>query len=182
MKRTAPEPDRRRRRRPLDQAALEQLALRYVGRYATTRARLRRYRSAKLDERGWPGDAKPEVEPIIERMAASGYVDDAAFAAARAASLQRRGYGGRRIGQALSAAGIARDDRIAAEQAVEEGALTAALRFAERKRIGPYAIEKTDRKEREKNFAAMVRAGHPIEIVHRVLNAEPGLIPDKDGI
>jgi regulatory protein len=38
---------------PLDQAALQELALRYVGKYATTRAKLRAYLGRKLRERGW---------------------------------------------------------------------------------------------------------------------------------
>ena len=47
---------------------------------------------------------------LVERMAALGYVDDRAFAAARAAALGRRGYGERRVGEALRAAGIDEED------------------------------------------------------------------------
>jgi regulatory protein len=167
-----------RQRRPLDQQALDRLALHYVGRYATTRFRLRAYLKRKVDERGWADEAGPGIEALVERMASLGFVDDAAFAAARSTAMQRRGYGERRIAQALAAAGIAPADRT--ESA--DGALAAALRFAQRRKLGPYALEKADRAARERGFAAMVRAGHPIDIVRRVLDAEPGAVPDQDGI
>src|SRR5687768_12328257 len=101
----------RRPRPPLDQDGLERLALHYVGRYATTRARVRDYLNRKLRERGWSGETAPAVDRVVERIATLGYVDDAAFASARAAAMQRRGYGGRRIAQALAVAGIGEDDR-----------------------------------------------------------------------
>ena len=173
---------RRKLRSPLDREALERLALRYVGRYATTRSRLRAYLLRKVGERGWSGEGEPSIEAVIEQMARRGYVDDSAFAAGRIASMQRRGYGERRISQALAAAGIRAAERAETVQTVADGALEAALRFAKRRKLGPYAIEKPDRAARERGFAAMVRAGHPIEIVKTVLDAELGDIPESYGI
>jgi regulatory protein len=93
-------------RPPLDEEGLERLALHYAGRYATTRAKLRAYLRRKVTERGWEGSSPAPVERLAERLAGLGYVDDKAFASARAASLLRRGYGERRIGEALRAAGV----------------------------------------------------------------------------
>ena len=70
---------------PLDKAGLEQTALFYAGRYATSRARLKAYLLRKLRERGWDGAEPPPLEALVERLAGLGYVDDRAFAAARAA-------------------------------------------------------------------------------------------------
>ena len=95
---------------PLDAEALEQAALSYAGRYATTRARLAAYLARKLRERGWSGAGEPPIGRLVERMAALGYVDDRAFASARAAALTRRGYGARRVGAALRGAGIGEED------------------------------------------------------------------------
>lgn len=167
----------RRPRPALDQEALERLALAYVGRYATTRSKLRSYLRRKLQERGWDGEGSAPVEQLIERFAVLGYVDDAAFASARAASLQRRGYGERRVAQALAAAGVGEDEAQAARELARESAMEAALRFARRKRIGPFAESKSGLEARQKAFAAMVRAGHPIEIVRQVVDAEPGEMP-----
>ena len=166
-------------RPPLDSEALERLALFYVGRFATTRAKLAAYLARKIRERGWEG-AAADVERLVERLSALGYIDDAAFASARAASLQRRGYGERRIGQALKAAGIDEADAAGAREQARDNALAAALRFAERKRIGPYAAAALDREGRQKAFAAMMRAGHPLDVVREVLNALPGDIPEMD--
>ena len=171
----------RQPRPPLDGDGLERLALFYVGRYATTGAKLRSYLLRKIRERGWEGQS-PDLEALVERFKSLGYIDDGAFALARAGSLQRRGYGERRVAQALQAAGIGDGDAADAHAQARDGALAAALRFAERRRIGPFAGAEPDRDARQKAFAAMMRAGHPVEVVRQVLNASPGEIPDSDNI
>jgi regulatory protein len=176
------EPKRKAERPPLDAEALERLALFYAGRYATTRAKLRSYLARKLRERGWAeGGGEPPVEALVERLAALRYVDDKAFAQSRAASLARRGYGERRVAESLKAAGIAEEDGAEARAEARDGAWAAALRFAERRRIGPFAPEQPDRPGREKAIAAMLRAGHSLAIARRLVNASPGDIPEQDG-
>src|SRR5437763_623098 len=118
--------------RPLDESRLNELALRYVGRYATTRAKLRAYLSRKLRERGWSGTGEPDLERLAERMSALGYVDDAAYALSKSQALSGRGYGKRRLVDKLRLAGVAEDDGLAARDHADEQALAAALRFAER--------------------------------------------------
>ena len=115
-------------------------------------------------------------------MAALGYVDDRAFAGARAAALGRRGYGERRVGEALRAAGIGEEDAAEAREDAREGAWQSALRFAERRRIGPFAAAEADRDGREKALAAMLRAGHPLDLARRLAQARPGEIPDVDSL
>lgn len=175
-----PERDKKPRP-PLDREGLERLALHYVGRYATSKAKVKSYLSRKVKERGWQGEA-PNIDALAERLSALGYIDDGAFATARAASLQRRGYGERRVSEALRAAGIEDEDAAEAREQTREGALTAAIRFARRKRIGPFATAAADRESARKAFAAMVRAGHSFEIVKQVLNASADSIPDSDDI
>ena len=167
-------------RPPLDRQGLEERALAYAGRFATSRAKLAAYLGRKLRERGWAGEGDPPVDEIVARMAALGYVDDRAFAAARAASFGRRGFGARRLGQALRAAGIEEEDAADARETAEAGAWQAALRFAERRRIGPFAVAEVDRAAREKALAAMLRAGHPVALAQRLVRARPGEIPDPD--
>ena len=166
--------------RPLDAPALERLALRYVERYATTRARLGNYLIRKLKERGWAGDAAPAIEPLVERFAALGYVNDAGFAAQRAASLTRRGYGVRRVSASLKAAGIEESDAAEAEEAARADAWQTALAFARRKRIGPFAAGVADRPAREKALAAMIRAGHDFATARRIVDLPPGSVPESD--
>ena len=167
-------------RPPLDERSLEQAALSYAGKYATTRVRLAAYLARKLRDRGWDGAGDPPVERLVERMAALGYVDDRAFAATRAASLGRRGFGERRVSEALRAAGIGEEDGRDAREDARRGAWQAALRFAERRRIGPFAEREADREGREKALGALLRAGHPPDLARRLAYARPGEIPDTD--
>ncbi len=165
---------------PLDAAALERLALRYVERFATTRGRLADYLRRKLRERGWAADdPPPDPAGIAERMAALGYVDDRAFGEAKAAAMTRRGLGAARVAGALRQARLGEDDLDAAVSLAGEGAAGAALAFARRRRIGPFAPAPPDRPRRERHLAAMVRAGHGFDLARRIVALPPGApVPD----
>ena len=164
---------------PLDTAALEALALRYVERFATTRGKLAAYLARKVRERGWEG-APADPRAIAERMAQAGYVDDRAFAEARARSLARRGFGVRRVGQALRAARVGDDDAVAAMEAEDSDALAVALAYARRRRIGPFARGAVDDRQRQRDLAALLRAGHDFTIARRIVAAQPGELPETD--
>jgi len=172
MFRATPE-ERRRSAPPLDAAALERLALRYVERFATTRGRLSAYLTRKIRERGWDGDpADPAA--LAERLADLGYIDDRAFGEARAGAMLRRGLGRRRVAGALRADGIGEEDAAAIAPTVAAGAHAAAFAFARRRRIGPFATDIADRPLREKQIAAMIRAGHDIDIARKIVKMVPG--------
>lgn len=161
--------------RPLDQAGLEALALGYVGRYATTRAKLAAYLARKLAERGWAGeDAAPDPRALAERLAGLGYIDDRAFATARGASLTRRGYGARRVADALRVAGIAADDGAEAQSRARDDGLAAALALARRRRLGPFARAVPDRAGLARAIATLMRGGHDLATARRVAMARPG--------
>lgn len=164
--------------RPLDDSGLDRIALRYVERYATTRAKLAAYLTRKIRESGWAGETPPGIDAIVERFAALGYVDDAAFADARATSLTRRGYGLRRVSASLKAAGIAAPDAEAATRSAGENARESALAFARRRRIGPFAVGDQDQKAREKAFAALLRAGHGFGIAREILDLDAADVPE----
>ncbi len=162
-------PSRRRGKKPLDASALEVIALWYVGRYATSREKLARYLRRKLMERGWAGPGAPPVDALTERMATLHYVDDRQFAESRARALSRRGYGNRRIGQALAADGIAPPLRADVMDAFD--ALAAALAFARRRRIGPFGNADPSPESRRKAMATLIRAGHEPDLARRVAAA-----------
>jgi regulatory protein len=149
-------------RRPLDSVRLEQLALAYVARFATSAAKLDGYLRRKLRERGWAGEAEAPVAALVAKFVAAGYIDDEAFARSRTSGLLRRGYGQRRIAQALGAAGIAGEVR---------EAVRAALALARKRGFGPYGIEQPDRDRREKQIAAMLRAGHRLDSARELVDA-----------
>ena len=160
----------RRPPKPLDAARLDELALSYVARFATSAARLERYLKRKLRERGWDGEREPDLPAVVGRYVELGYVDDEAFARARTGGLLRRGYGTRRVGEALREAGI--DEAIRSEVRPGEGAeRRAALAMARKRGFGPFGRESLDRERRQKQIAAMLRAGHPLDSAREMVDA-----------
>lgn len=159
--------------RPLDPGALDRLALRYVERFATTRGKLVDYLNRKIRERGWDG---PPGDPVAvaERMAGLGYVDDRAFAEARARSLARRGYGQRRVADALRHARVDEEDCVSALATDDDARLETALAFARRRRIGPFATHVPDERERQRQLGAMLRAGHDVILSRRIVETPAG--------
>lgn len=157
-------------KKPLNSAQLRDLALAYVARYATSRAKLSAYLHRKLRERGWEGAGEPDISGLVERYAELGYIDDEAFARAKGEGLLRRGYGRRRVEQALFAAGIEEDLReAAAPDPLAER--RAALAMAKKRRFGPFGMEPPDVQKREKQIAAMIRAGHGFDAACALIDA-----------
>lgn len=162
--------NRRRVPKPLDSRAFEELALAYVARFATSAAKLASYLKRKLRERGWDGEREPDVAALVGRLVELGYIDDEAYARARSGGLLRRGYGQRRIGRALYAAGIGEEVREAVRPAPREER-AAALALAKKRGFGPFGAAEIDRALREKQIAAMLRAGHPLDSARQLVDA-----------
>lgn len=171
-------PAQRRPLPPLNSADLERYALRYVERYATTRAKLAIYLSRKLRERGWDGEKSPDPEALAERMAELGYVNDRLYAESKAGAMARRGLGARRVREALRFAGVEEEDAAALAPAIAAEGLASAIAFARRRRIGPYAREAADRPLQEKQMAAMIRAGHAPGLARAIVRMAPGDDPE----
>lgn len=166
--------------RPLDQTSLRDLALSYVARFATTGAKLEAYLARKMRERGVAEDdegrgAQIDIPAIVARMIELGYVDDEAYARMRSRDLSQRGFGARRIEQALWAAGVAGQTR--ADHAPHEAERRrAAAQLGAKRRLGPFGQSADDnplerRRRREKAIAAMLRAGHELAHARFILDA-----------
>ena len=176
---------RRRQRRtdPLDETSLRDLALSYAARFATTAAKLEAYLVRKIRERGVAEDEdgrvrELDVTGLVTRLVELGYVDDDAFARSRSRDLTQRGYGKRRVEQALWAAGI--EEQTRAQHAPDEAAgRRAAMLFAKKRGFGPFArgvqseeeTPEAAHKRREKQVAAMLRAGHLFDHIQFILAA-----------
>ena len=161
--------------RPIDAAQLQELALGYAARYATTAAKLRRYLDRKLRERIWTPVEPPDIDGLVARIVASGFVDDRAFAASKARDLTARGFGMGRVRGALAAAGVSKDDAGAALTPDDDepaDPLISAIAFARRRRFGPFArTPGIDPAQQRRELAAMARAGHDFGVARRVLTA-----------
>lgn len=155
---------------PLDEDKLQDLAVSYVARFATTRAKLEDYLRRKVRERGWEPEGAAPVEEIAMKMVDAGYVDDLGYARAKSGSLLRRGYGPRRVSQALGMAGI--DEGIADEVAPTEAEQRlSALSLVRRRGFGPFGENVKDPAKREKQLAAMQRAGHSLSLALALIDA-----------
>lgn len=174
---------KRRKSAPLDETSLRDLALAYVARFATTAAKLEGSLARKIRERGVAQDTdgrvrELDVTGLVSRLIELGYVDDDAYARGRSRDLTQRGYGKRRVEQALWAAGV--EEQARSENAPSEAAgRRAAMLLAKKRGFGPFARNmrcdeddsEATRKRREKQIAAMLRAGHIYDHVQFILDA-----------
>ncbi len=163
-----------RPQKPIDAAGLQALALHYAARFATTSTKLRQYLQRKLRERPWVGEGTPDLDGLVARLVALGYVDDAGWAAMKRRAMTARGLGPRRVAQALNAAGVSDEPEEA------ENPIVAAVRFAQRRRLGPFRREGTamDEAGERRAVAAMLRAGHSFDVTRRVLAARDAAAAD----
>jgi regulatory protein len=167
---------------------LENIARYYIERFATTAAHLRRVLSRRTERarRVHGGDASEFagwIEQVVERLVRLKLVDDARYAADRAASLRRLGRGPGRIRALLAAKGVPRAtiERVIAEtsedESGEDASFAAALAYVKRRRFGAFGKPLTDKLERSKKqareLAALGRAGFSFAIARRALAAEP---------
>ena len=166
-----------RSKRPLGAARLDELALAYVARFATSRAKLTRYLSRKIRESEWVEevDATTACEAVADRMEQLRYLDDRQYAVMRAGAMTRRGLGVQRVKAQLYVDGIAPEDSGEAIDTAEGASISAAVGFARRRRFGPFATRGVDDpKQRERQVGAFLRAGHSLALARRILAIAPG--------
>ena len=161
---------------------LENKALHYLGRYASSEANLRQILKRFAMRKCQPDDdadadtdafrqiLETEIDALITRYRALGYVDDRGFALGCARAMRARGASTRRIIQTLRAKGI---DAETASEIMADGLeantntetpspeTTAARIYAQRRRLGQYASPASQAKPNWQNrhLASMMRAG-----------------------
>lgn len=160
--------------------SLENAALFYLGRFASSSGNLRRVLMRKVARANRERDATEAaagarmVDEIIARYLESGLLDDRAYAAQAAASLARRGASRFSIAGKLAQKGV--DPELAAEAiaALDEGGaseLAAACALVRRRRLGPYRPPGKRAEWRQKDLASLARAGFGLGLARRVLRA-----------
>ncbi len=134
------------------------------------RRALRRQMVTTLD-----ADVLVLIEAALDQFTALGLLDDARYAAGRAALLQRKGLPARRIAMGLKQKGL-KTETIDAAMAEPIDELAQARRFAERKRLGPWRMSAPRADQRaardQKDLAALMRAGFPFRIAKAALTPE----------
>jgi regulatory protein len=174
--------------RPVTAASLENAAMHYMERFASSTADLRRVllrRVRRAAEGAGEDDDRAEaetrraegaalVEALIAKLQDAGILDDRRYAETRAASLHRRGGSRRAVAARLARHGIERDlIANAIGGMAEDGGdadLTAASAFAKRRRLGPYRPAEPSPASRQKDLAALARGGFDQNTARRILD------------
>lgn len=174
--------DRKKRRKPKPATAarLEKVALAHIDRYATSAANLRLVlmrrveRSVRLHDTD-RSEAGEWVDAIITKLLERQLLSDTAYAQGRANSLHRSGASRRKIAGMLQQKGVGRTDIEAALEILEaeyaNRELTAAYNYARRRRLGPYRLPEARAARRDRDLAALARAGFGYDIARRVGDA-----------
>lgn len=172
---------KRRLPRQATASYLENAALYYLERFSSSSANLRRVlmrkvaRSARAHGTD-PAEGAGRVEAIIARYQQSGLLDDAAYAAQKAASLSRRGTSRYGIRGKLAVKGVDAELIDAALERLDDergpGDLVAACALVRRRRLGPYRPKEERAARRQKDLAALARAGFSLDVARRVLAAD----------
>ena len=171
----------RRKPRKATAAYLERVALWYLERYAASSAGLRRVLERRVDrsatEHGTDSDEGREmVRALIERFERVGLLDDRQFAENRARSLHERGTSVRMIRSKLMAKGIAPHLIDGAVDALSDDLgdlnVLAAVRYARRRRLGVFRDPAKREERREKDLAAMARAGFGYDTARQIVDAD----------
>lgn len=170
-----------------DRTSLHDAALRHLARYATTQAGLMRVLARRIDRWARATQADPEaIAPLIAlaqaevaALAASGLVDDAAFAASRARTLIRAGRSRRAVVAHLAQRGVEAGTLAATIPDDADAELAAALLMARKRRVGPFAPPGAapdtdapgdmDAPARRKALGMLARAGFSQDTARRAL-------------
>lgn len=163
--------------RKMTQRRLHNIALAYLDRYEASeagfRAMLERrvYKAAKAHNED-PSDYQPMIEAEAAKAVEAGFIDNARFAQNQVHIQRGRGASARAIQARLKSKGVDQALIETALQADERDDAQAAWRFARRRRLGPYRTK--DRAERrERDMAALCRAGFSFALAARVVDGDP---------
>lgn len=152
------------------------VALFHLRRFSPSLAAMRRVLERRV--RRWTRDGATVegddvgalLSRVMERLATSGYLDDERLAVAKVSSLRRAGTSARGIGLKLRRAGLATEQVTRARASEPLTDTEAVWIWARRKRLGVYRT--SQRKERrEKDLAALVRAGFSFREARAVVDA-----------
>jgi regulatory protein len=176
-----PRPPRPRRGpKPVTPAHLENIALYYLERFATSSANLRRVLMRKVARSATAHGTDAQegerlVDEIIARYLGAGLLDDRAYAAQKVLSLRRRGASTYGIRGKLAVKGV--DAELIAQtlgrldQETSASELSAACALVRRRRLGPYRAAATRPAFRRRDLAILARAGFGFELARRVIAA-----------
>lgn len=175
-------PPAKKQPRRISAQYLENAALYYLQRYATSAENFRRVMTRKINRSCTFHEVAPEpfyavLEDMILRYISSGLLNDQGFAEAKTATLRRQGRSRQSILGKLQAKGLSKPHIEAALESADaekdgDPELAAAIVLARRKKLGPWRTKplKDPARDRQKEMAALARAGFSYEIARKALD------------
>ncbi len=173
-------PRQRKQHRPITAEYLDKAALFYLERYASSADNLARVLMRRVDRAARAGisdrdEGRRLIAELIERYRARGLLNDRIYAEGRARSLLRQGRPRVAIARRLAAKGVGADEIGSALAGLHDEAadpdLAAAIAFSRRRRLGPFR-PKDRNAYRDRDLAALGRAGFSYDLARRVLEAD----------
>jgi regulatory protein len=171
--------------RRISETSLMNSSLYYLGRHVPSvkqleRVLLRKCQRLVREKGGDLDEARGLVTKVLERLTRAGYLDDARLAESKAGSLRRGGRSSRAIAQKLQQKGL--DRALVAAHAKGSAAEEedAAWVLARKKRLGPYSRVPVDQALRQKQLAALARAGFSFALARSVVDARAPRSPSVD--
>jgi regulatory protein len=176
----APRPQKKPRK--VSPRYLENAALHYLKRYAATQSQLKRVLMRRVDRSlkfhgGEKAEALGWVDALLAKLVQGGLLNDEAFAGMKAHSLRASGRSARMIAQKLRMKGVPADlvAKKLADATAELSEEEAARIWARKKRLGPFRTNPKLREEnRQRDLAALARAGFSFGVAKKVIDSEPG--------
>lgn len=167
----------------MSEARLERIALHHLDRYDATVAHLRRLLRRRVERslREHGGESGPwdeAIDTLLQRLVDAGLLDDRRFARVRCDALRRRGASIRHIRADLRERGVPGPilEACLRSQHEEEHEVpperVAAIRLARRRRFGPWRDPARRAERRDKDLAAMARAGFAFGLARDIVDAE----------
>lgn len=165
--------------RKITKQRLKNIALYYLQRFESSAANLKSVLMRRVNDYAYhvPEFNKQEavewINEIVEQFEGYGYINDERYAEMKVKDYIAAGKSARYIKGKLQLKGIKENsiDAILEEQEYDPYEL--AMKFAKKKRIGPFRLSEEDRQEnRSKDLMKIVQAGFSYDIAQRICGME----------
>lgn len=183
MTETPPKKKRKKRDpRKITPSYLNNYAMFYLERFSSSSANLKKILMRRV-HKSVPFHGEPSIEKatqmvddVVAKLIELKIIDDALYAKSRTTSFRRAGNSKRQISAKLFAKGLENEEIETAIETVDKAhahdnpELTAAIRYAQRRRIGPYRSRpSSDPDQDKKDLAKLARGGFSFDVAKKAL-------------
>ncbi|MCC3860645.1 regulatory protein RecX [Pseudemcibacter aquimaris] len=181
---------KRFKNKKLSQAYIQGAAYRYLERYATTEANLffilrrkvERILADQEDVEEVRQNAETWINETVQKCVKMGLVDDRLYAESKFNSFMLSGNSLAQIKNKLRTKGVPQDIIAELIEAAKNDQpdlnFKSAIKYARKRRFGPFRIREEQENTRNKEIAAMARAGFSYDETNRVLSGDRNELED----